>query len=111
MRRLVAMVGDAHATLGDPHGRYATRVYPISVLLPADGAYITASTPQDSHLLFVLIGAGTCSSGLRAARDFNNRTNAILVGSPTGGKPNSFGEQQSAALPYSGLVLHYWTTR
>lgn len=61
--------------------------------------------------LFVLIGPGTFSSGLWAAQDLRKSTSAILVGSPTGGKPNSFGEQRSVQLPNSGLTLFYSTKK
>ncbi len=60
---------------------------------------------------FVLIGRGTFSSGLWAAEDFKRQAHAILVGGPTGGKPNSFGEQRSVELPHSGLTLYYSTKK
>ncbi len=37
------------------------------------------------------------------------QTNPILVGEPTGGKPNSYGEISSFLLPNSGLVVNYST--
>lgn len=59
--------------------------------------------------LFVLIGRGTFSSGLWAAQDLKTRAKGVLVGEPTGGKPNSFGEVRSFDLPNSGLTVYYST--
>jgi C-terminal processing protease CtpA/Prc len=59
--------------------------------------------------LFVLINRGTASSGVDNAITLQSRTRPILVGEPTGGKPNSFGEVRSFTLPYSGLTVNYST--
>ena len=59
----------------------------------------------------MLIGSNTFSSGLWAAEDFKRQAHAILVGTPTGGRPNSFGEQRSVELPHSGLTLYYSTRK
>jgi hypothetical protein len=59
--------------------------------------------------LFILIGPGTFSSGMMAANDLRVRTNAILVGEPTGGKPNSYGEVKSFDLPNSRMRIQYST--
>jgi hypothetical protein len=61
--------------------------------------------------LFVIIGRATFSSAQLNANDFRKRTNAILVGEPTGQKPNAFGEVKSFTLPNSGLVVQYSTKR
>ncbi len=53
--------------------------------------------------IFVVIGRRTFSSGLLNAHDLAARTRAILIGEPTGGKPNSYGEVESFTLPRSGL--------
>ncbi len=58
--------------------------------------------------LFVIIGRGTFSSGLFAAYDMK-KTNAILVGEPTGGKPNHFGEIKSIELPKTGVQVQHST--
>ena len=50
-RRLVAMVGDAHTSLGDGKGRFVNHYYPFSVLLLGDGVYITATTQAQRSLL------------------------------------------------------------
>ena len=57
--------------------------------------------------LYALIGPVTYSSGLMAATDFKDDLHAILVGEPTGGKPNGFGEVKRATLPNSNLAIYY----
>jgi hypothetical protein len=59
--------------------------------------------------LFALIGRATFSSGMFAAIDLRQGTNAILIGEPTGGSPNGFGEILSFTLPHSGLQVFYST--
>ena len=39
--------------------------------------------------------------------DFKDELQAILVGEPTGGKPNQFGEVKRALLPNSNLAVYY----
>src|SRR5205823_3054895 len=58
---------------------------------------------------FILIGRSTFSSAMDNARDFQTSTSAVLVGLPTGGKPNSFGEVRTLTLPSSGATLQYST--
>ena len=58
---------------------------------------------------FVVTGRRTFSSGMINAAQLKYLTNAILVGEPTGGKPNSFGEVRSFRLPNSGLTIFYST--
>jgi hypothetical protein len=72
------------------------------------------SLREDSKLnkkgrLFALIGPGTFSSGMMAANDLRHRTNAILVGEPTGGKPNAYGDIKSFDLPNSRMKIQYST--
>jgi len=59
--------------------------------------------------LYALIGPVTYSSGMMAAMDFKDELHAILVGEPTGGKPNGFGEVKRATLPNSNLAIYYPT--
>jgi hypothetical protein len=59
--------------------------------------------------LYALIGRGTCSSGMWAALDLERRFGALLVGEPTGGKPNSYGDLRLFELPHSRLVVRYST--
>jgi hypothetical protein len=67
----------------------------------------TKATPPLA--LFALIGRATFSSGLWAAQDLRSTAKAVLVGEPTGQKPNSFGEVRSCELPNSSLTLFYST--
>lgn len=59
--------------------------------------------------LFCLIGNRTMSSGALNALDLKRRSRVLLVGEPTGQKPNSFGELRTFSLPNSGLVVSYST--
>ncbi|MEA5027308.1 MAG: hypothetical protein VB056_00380 [Sphaerochaeta associata] len=57
----------------------------------------------------VLIGEGTFSSALMNAMHFKKRTNARLVGEPTGGSLNHYGEIKQFSLPGSGIPVTYST--
>lgn len=59
--------------------------------------------------LFVILGRDTFSSALLNVYSLKNNTNAILVGEPSGGKPNCYGEVQRAALNRSGFTICYST--
>jgi hypothetical protein len=60
--------------------------------------------------LFCLIGGSTFSSGLWTADDLR-RLGAVLVGSPTGGKPNGYGNTRAFTLPNARLPVTYSTTQ
>jgi hypothetical protein len=77
------------------------------ILQPFFDGIITRPVGNFSGKLFVIIGYGTFSSGLLNAITFKNTTRAILVGEPTGGKPNSFGEVKYFTLPHSGIMVNY----
>ncbi len=53
--------------------------------------------------LFVVTGRWTYSAGMTNATDFRKETNAILVGEPTGGRPNGYQENREFRLPNSHL--------
>jgi hypothetical protein len=59
--------------------------------------------------LFVITGPGTFSAATVNALDLRNEANAILVGSPTGMRPNHYGENGEFRLPNSGLQVSYST--
>jgi len=63
---------------------------------------------QKGHL-FVIIGRQTFSSAILNAVDLKQKTEAILIGEPTGGKPNHFGEIRFLTLPNTKLVITYST--
>jgi len=62
--------------------------------------------------LFVLIGRRTFSAAVDLATELEQNTNAIFVGEPTGGRPNSYGDSRKIVLPGSGLTVRvatlYW---
>lgn len=59
--------------------------------------------------IYVLIGRGTFSSALMNAVELSQQTATILVGEPTGGAPNHYGEVRRFTLPNSGLSVQYST--
>ncbi len=59
--------------------------------------------------LKVVIGRETFSSGLLNAYDFKQNTNAIIIGEPSGGKPNCYGEILRFTLPNSKFNVSYST--
>lgn len=59
--------------------------------------------------LKVIIGRETFSSALLNAYNLKNNTNARIVGEPSGGKPNCYGEILKITLPNSKLVVTYST--
>jgi hypothetical protein len=64
---------------------------------------------NDPQRLFVLIDRRTFSSASDHAADLSVNTAATLVGEPTGGKPNSYGEVRSFRLPNSRWRVYYST--
>ncbi len=59
--------------------------------------------------LFVITGRQTFSSAILNAIDLRKKTEAILVGEPTGGKPNHYGELKFLTLPNTKMVVSYST--
>lgn len=59
--------------------------------------------------IFVIIGRDTFSSALLNVYSLRNKTRAILVGEPTGGKPNCYGEVLRVNLEQYGLRISYST--
>jgi C-terminal processing protease CtpA/Prc len=59
--------------------------------------------------LYVIIGRHTFSSAILNAIDLKQKAGAVLIGEPTSGKPNHYGEVRSITLPYSGKKLNYST--
>jgi hypothetical protein len=53
--------------------------------------------------LFVITGRGAFSAGMTNITDFRRETEAILVGEPTGGRPNGYQENYMFTLPLSKL--------
>jgi hypothetical protein len=53
--------------------------------------------------LFVITGRGSFSAGMTNITDFRRETEAILVGEPTGARPNGYQENHMFTLPNSKL--------
>jgi hypothetical protein len=53
--------------------------------------------------LFVITGRGTFSAGMTNVTDFRRETEAIIVGEPTGARPNGYQENHWFTLPFSRL--------
>lgn len=79
-----------------------------ALLGPLVNAIIKREDLRRPGFLFVLIGPTTFSSGMMNALQLK-RAGAVLVGGPTGQKPNSFGEVKSFQLPNSQLRVSYST--
>ncbi len=79
-----------------------------SLLEPMIGGLATLQK-QQGFPIDVLIGAGTFSSALMNAVQLKQRTDCRLVGSPTGGSVNHYGEIKSFTLPNSGIPVQYST--
>ena len=59
--------------------------------------------------IYIVIGRRTFSSGLLNAWELHESFDPQLIGEPTGGKPNHFGEIQNFSLPNSGIKVWYST--
>jgi len=59
--------------------------------------------------VIVLISRYTFSSAMTNAHQLKERLGAVLIGEPTGGKPNHFGQLDSFILPNSGLTVYHST--
>lgn len=59
--------------------------------------------------VYVIIGRRTFSSAVLNTLDFQKYCGAVLVGEPTSGRPNHFGEVKKFQLPASGATVLYST--
>jgi hypothetical protein len=59
--------------------------------------------------VYVLIGKRTFSSGVLSAMSLKEGFHAKVVGNPTGGSPNSYGEVRTFVLPSSQTIVAYTT--
>lgn len=64
---------------------------------------------DQSNKLFVIVGRETFSSAVINALTFKNKTNATILGEPTGGKPNHFGDILFLNLSNSNIMISYST--
>ncbi|MDX1994532.1 MAG: hypothetical protein SF029_19275 [bacterium] len=81
-----------------------------SVLRPFIRAIRERSALNQPGGLYVLIGERTFSSAMMNAIELDDDTSAMLLGEPTGGRPNAYGETRTFTLPNSGLEIQYSTT-
>lgn len=59
--------------------------------------------------VYVIIGRATQSAAMVNAIDFRKELNAVLVGEPTGGRPNGYSETDLMRLPNSQIEISYST--
>ena len=76
-------------------------------------ANVIKNSPRvnQSGKLFVLVGRQTFSAALDLATRILRTTKAVLVGEPTGGAPNSFGESAKISLPNSRIRVAHSTRK
>ncbi len=78
------------------------------------GSMLTSQLAQRSPLrersnVFCVIGRRTFSSAVLNAMEYRNGFQVPLIGEPSGGSPNHFGEVRQFSLPHSGLQVGYST--
>jgi hypothetical protein len=61
--------------------------------------------------LFVITGRRTFSAGMTNVTDFRRETEAIIVGEPTGARPNGYQENHWFTLPFSKIRVSCATLR
>ncbi|WP_282122676.1 hypothetical protein [Algibacter mikhailovii] len=75
-----------------------------SILPPMLKTIINFEVMNPDGNVYVLMGRETFSAAQNLLTDITKYTNAILVGEPSGSKPNHIGEAGWFKLPYSGLM-------
>ncbi|HMV51937.1 MAG TPA: hypothetical protein PLD20_23475 [Blastocatellia bacterium] len=80
-----------------------------AILLPFINALRSRSALNQRNVLFTAIDNGTFSSGMLNAINMQTQTQTTLIGEPTGGKPNAYGEVKTLTLPNSRLTVSYST--
>ena len=70
---------------------------------------LAALREEKGFELYALIGESTFSSAVMNAAQLKTRAGAILVGRPTGGSANHYGELQSFELEHLPLTVYYST--
>ena len=59
--------------------------------------------------IYLIVGRNTFSSALLNSIEIKEKIDNVVLGEPTGGKPNHFGEVKSFNLPNSKLQVYYST--
>jgi hypothetical protein len=75
-----------------------------SILPPMIKTIINFEVMNPDGNIFVLIGRETYSAAQNLLTDITKYTSPIIVGEPSGSKPNHIGEAGWFKLPYSGLM-------
>jgi hypothetical protein len=76
------------------------------MLLPVIGKHAVLRRPGS---VYAITGPATFSAAMVNALDLRRNVNAVLVGEPTGGRPNSYSEHGEFLLSNSGLRVSYAT--
>ncbi|MFA9388401.1 MAG: hypothetical protein ACERKD_01250 [Prolixibacteraceae bacterium] len=80
-----------------------------SIFSPMLKAIVNQNVLNQENHLYVITGKATFSSALLNALELQEQTNAILIGEPTGGKPNHYGEVETFRLNKLGITVQYST--
>lgn len=80
-----------------------------AIMEPLINILVEGKDETDKLALYALIGRGTLSSAAMNAMDLKRRAAAVLVGEPSGAKPNHYGEIRDLELPNSHLRVQYST--
>lgn len=74
-----------------------------SILPPFIRALVHFVEQSRDNKLFVIVGRNTFSAGHLLLADIDRLTDAVIVGEPSGSRPNHLGEAGWFRLPYSGV--------
>ncbi|MDQ2076885.1 hypothetical protein [Marinimicrobium sp. ABcell2] len=74
-----------------------------SILPPLTRVLIHFEAQSKKNRLFVIVGRNTFSAAHLLLADINRLTDAVIVGEPSGSRPNHLGEAGWFKLPYSGV--------
>jgi len=80
-----------------------------TVLWPMIDALKESQRFNEPGDIITLISRYTFSSAMSNAHQLRDRAGAVLIGEPTGGKPNHFGQLNSFILPNSKLTVSHST--
>jgi hypothetical protein len=67
--------------------------------------WVKSATQDSKRNFYMIIGRGTFSAAQTLVTQLEATTEVILVGEPTGGSPNHFGDPVKLQLPHSKLTL------
>jgi len=80
-----------------------------TVIWPLWQALEVSERYKDKGDIIGLISRQTFSSAMSNSHQLRDNCGAVLIGEPTGGKPNHFGQLSSFTLPNSGLKISHST--